>query len=670
MMAYLEFKNVNFSFIQENETVLILKDCSFVFPKKGLVSILGESGVGKSTVLNLIAGYLNSYSGKIIRDYNLEQTGFVFQNLYLLDHLKVKDNILLGKILNGESRKNNKIVEDLLIKVNLRGYENKKVKNLSGGQKARVAIARSLANDSKILLLDEPTGCLDSNNSIQIMELIKKISKDMLIILVTHNKDLAYKYSDDIVYIKDKKLVSQFNKKENIIKVYNNKNKLKKKKIKLSENIFLSWSFLKSRFKKVGFSLLFLSICLSLISLCLNLSTSGKQAIEDYTKSSFDYTLVNLQEKKKYDIENQDMKLIKMDVVSSKNKKILDNENIGIKFYSNLEYFLPNVISLKYNNKYIEDKIYLLPSFPSQDKLESGKIPKIHNQVIINKVLYDLLKKSKFNKNGLYFSNSVNVKSNYLGESTNDLIDIKLNFEISGVSKEKTFLNRPIIYYSYDLMSSYILNMELKNLSKLCNFITKVNVKYRIENLSYDNDTLTNFKTLAYISSPLILKKLIDEKYKDDLSIISTSIELNESITEILDSISKIVLMFLILSVVSSFFLELVIIENIYQEKKNELGIYLSFYIDINRFKDLGLGQIIIFFVINILLTLGLNYSFSLIGNYLLNLYGLPKLFSNVLDIKIMLIIFLASFIINYLCTIFPLKRMYSTDLINNLKGE
>lgn len=669
-MAYLEFKNVSFSFIQENETVLILKDCSFIFPKKGLVSILGESGSGKSTILNLIAGYLTSYKGEIIKDYPNSNTGFVFQNLYLLDHLKVKDNILLGKILNGEDRSNSKLVEELLIKVNLAGYENKKVKNLSGGQKARVAIARSLANDSKILLLDEPTGCLDSENSIQIMEIIKKLSKDILIIVVTHNKELAYKYSDEIVLIKDKKLASQFN--NTNIKSCNiaPPSKVKKKKIKLSQNIFLSWSFLKSRFKKVGFSLLFLSICLSLISLCLNLSTSGKKAIEDYTKSSFDYTLVNLQEKKKYEIENQKMQLIKMDVVSSKNQKILKNENIDIKFYSNLEYFLPNVVSLKYNTKYLEEKIYLLPSFPNKNKLQSGNVPIRYNQVIINEVLYNLLNKTSYNKNGLSYFNSVNIESKYLGENTKDLIDLKLNFEISGISKEKTFLDRPIIYYSYDLMSNYILNKEMKNLSKLCNFSSKVNVKYRIENLSYDNDTLTSFKSLAYIKEPLVLKRLIDEKYNEDLTLISTSIELNESISEILDSISKIVLIFLILSVVSSLFLELVIIENIYQEKKIELGIYLSFYIDLDRFKSLGIGQIIIFFIINILLTLGLTYSFSILGNYLLNLYGLPKLFSNVVDIKTLSIIFIVSFVINYICTIFPLKRMYSTDLISNLKGE
>ena len=669
-MAYLEFKNVSFSYIQENETVLILKDCSFIFPKKGLVSILGESGSGKSTILNLIAGYLTSYKGEIIRDYPLSNTGFVFQNLYLLDHLKVKDNILLGKILNGENRSNSKLVEELLIKVNLAGYENKKVKNLSGGQKARVAIARSLANDSKVLLLDEPTGCLDSENSIQIMELIKKLSKDILIILVTHNKELAYKYSDEIVLIKDKKLVRQFNNVNIKPCQITPPSKVKNKKIKLSENIFLSWSFLKSRFKKVGFSLLFLSICLSLISLCLNLSSSGKKAIEDYTKSSFDYTLVNLQEKKKYEIENQQMQLIKMDVVSSKNKKILENENINIKFYSNLEYFLPNVISLKYNNKYLEEKIYLLPSFPNKDKLQSGTIPLRYNQVIINKVLYDLLNKTNYNQKGLSYFNSVNIESKYLGENTKDLIDLKLNFEISGISKEKTFLDRSIIYYSYDLMSNYILNMEMKNLSKVCNFSSKVNIKYRIENLSYENDTLTSFKSLAYIDNPLILKKLIEEKYKDDLTLISTSIELNESITEILDSISKIVLIFLILSVISSLFLELVIIENIYQEKKIELGIYLSFYIDLSRFKSLGIGQIIIFFIINILFTLVLTYSFYMLGNYLLNLYGLPELFSNGVDIKTLSIIFIVSFIINYICTIFPLKRMYSTDLISNLKGE
>lgn len=669
LMAYLEFEKLSFSYIKDNNTLTILKDCSFRFPNVGLVSFLGESGVGKTTILNLIAGFITNYQGKIKRNYNINETGYVFQNLYLIEHLKVKDNILLGKILNGEDLKSNyKEVKKLLSQVNMEGYENKKVKELSGGQKARIALLRSIANKSKVLLLDEPTGCLDSQNAINIMEIIKKLSKDMLIIMVTHNKQLANQYSDYILQIQNKKIVSSTPVKNNV-ESFQVESKPKKGKIRIYENVFLSLSFLKSKLKKVVFSLLFMSICFCLMCVSLNLTFSGKKALEDYTKGNMDYTTINLQQKKKYQLKNNSMSLIKLDLLDSKYKKKI-KENFEIDFYSNLEYFLPSAISLKYNGIFYDEKVSLLPCFPQIEKLESGLIPTKYNDIIINKPLYNFLKTKNYNKKGLSYLSSNSVESRYLSTSVNDLVEFDLKFNIVGISKENTLFNKFIIYYPYTLMKDYIFSYKLKNLTELCNFSYDVNLGYRIENLSYENDLLTSLKTLAYVKDPLLFNEYIKTNFKDEISIYSTTIDLNNSILELMDSISKLVILFLILSVISSLFLEIVIVENLYQDKKKELAIYLSFHINKKQFLRLGKGQVYILFSLNMFITF-LNYIIiSLLGNYFLNKFNLPKFFSLSIDFKIVIIIMLVSFVINYIASIFPLKGMYDSNLLSSLKGE
>lgn len=669
MMAYLEFKKLSFSYIKDNNVLTILKDCSFRFPNKGLVSFLGESGVGKTTILNLIAGFILDYKGEIVRNYEIENTGYVFQNLYLIEHLKVKDNILLGKILNGEDLKSNyKNVNNLLNLVNMPNLENKRVKELSGGQKARIALLRSIANKSKVLLLDEPTGCLDSINATNIMEIIKKLSKDMLIIIVTHNKELALKYSDYILKIQNKKIVSS-KPIANNIETIKKEDKFKKGKIRMYENIFLSLSFLKSKLKKVVFSLLFMSICFCLMCVSLNLTFSGKRALEDYTKGNLDYTVINLQQRKKYQLKNNEMSIIKLDLLDSNYKKKI-KENYNIEYYSNLEYFLPSVISLKYNGVFYDEKVSLLPCFPSLDKIESGSLPSKYNDIIINKALYNFLKENKYNSKGLSFLSSNSIESKYLSNSVNDLVEFNFKFNICGISKENTLFNKFIIYYPYTLMSEFIFSYKLENLTKLCNFSYDVNLGYRIKNLSYENDLLTNFKTLAYVENPLDFNEFINSNYKEEITIYSTSIDLNNSILELMDSISKLVILFLILSVISSLFLEIVIIENLYQDKKKELAIYLSFHIDKKQFLRLGKGQVYILFAINMLLTFLNYFVISIFGNFILNKYNLPLFFSLSIDFKIVIIIMVISFIINYIASIFPLKGMYDSDLLSSLKGE
>ncbi len=220
----LELKNVGKSFkIGNKEEFVALENVNFAFEKGEFVSIVGPSGSGKSTLLNIIAGLDFPTSGELIigdktskkfkkRDWDLyrkNNIGFVFQNFNLIEHLTALENVEIVMNLIGLSySKRRKRAIELLKDVGLEKHINHRPSELSGGQKQRVAIARALANDPDIILADEPTGALDRHTGTQIMELIKQVAKEKLVIMVTHNNELALEYSSRIIKVRDGKIES------------------------------------------------------------------------------------------------------------------------------------------------------------------------------------------------------------------------------------------------------------------------------------------------------------------------------------------------------------------------------------------------------------------------------------------------------------------------------
>lgn len=222
----LELKNINKSYTTGEFTQQALKNINLKFRKSEFVAILGPSGSGKTTMLNIIGGLdqydsgdlvINNKSTKKFKNkdwdaYRNNCVGFIFQNYNLISHLSILDNVELGMTLSGEGAKERKKrAIEVLKKVGLYEHAHKKPNQLSGGQMQRVAIARALVNNPDIILADEPTGALDSKTSVQIMELIKEIAKDKLVIMVTHNSELAYTYANRIVEFKDGEVVDDTN---------------------------------------------------------------------------------------------------------------------------------------------------------------------------------------------------------------------------------------------------------------------------------------------------------------------------------------------------------------------------------------------------------------------------------------------------------------------------
>ena len=429
---------------------IILKEIDVSFPKSGFTSILGPSGSGKTTLLNIIGGldkytsgelYINGINTKNYKDkdwdnYRNNKIGFIFQNYNLLEHLNVIENVKIPLSIKNISNKekNNKAIK-YLKQVGLENHFYDRVNTLSGGEKQRVSIARSLISNPSILLCDEPTGALDTQNSIAIMNILKDISKDKLVIMVTHNEELANIYSDRIITIKDGIINSDSNpyKGKNI---NNNKNK-KNKKMSVKTCINISFNNLLTKKKRTILTSLAASIGIIGISLILSLSNGVKEYISKEQRNTFNsYPIEIKEEELKYSgIENSNTKEItcnknmictKDDISNSnevidslalkknnlsKFKQFLDNNN-EIKKYSNINYNYDlelNIYSLKYNkvnptNKTFtnnilgitDNTIFKKINMNNDYKLIKGKYPKKYNELLLivdkdNKINMSLL---------------------------------------------------------------------------------------------------------------------------------------------------------------------------------------------------------------------------------------------------------------------------------------
>lgn len=263
-----------------------LDDVSISFRDQEFVAILGPSGSGKTTLLNVIGGLdrydkgdmiINGKSTKNFTEtdwdaYRNNTVGFIFQNYNLISHLSIVANVELGMTLSGvPAKKRHEKAIKALTEVGLKDHIDKKPNQLSGGQMQRVAIARAIANDPDILLCDEPTGALDTETSVQIMELIKKLSKDRLVIMVTHNPELAEQYATRIVRFQDGKILSD----SDPYTPHDVKDTFKLKRTKMSYWNAIKLSFTNIMTKKARTTLTAFASSIGIISIAVVLALSN-----------------------------------------------------------------------------------------------------------------------------------------------------------------------------------------------------------------------------------------------------------------------------------------------------------------------------------------------------------------------------------------------------------
>lgn len=393
----LKLKSIYKSYISSKKNrVDALTDINISFETKGLIFVLGASGSGKSTLLNLIGGLDTPTSGDIFINnekifsnnsslelYRNNYISFIFQDFNLLSNLTVYENISMVYGENNPESVREK-VQNILTKVNLSGYEERYPNELSGGEIQRVAIARALSNDSAIILADEPTGNLNKENGKNICEILKKISSNKLVIVVSHNEDLANEFADRIIKLEDGKIIDDVI----VNEIKNDKTEFIPNSQIISKKNILKLS-LKNLFdKKMRFIISMVSIILAFSVLSLSLVISGFERPHVDAKN-----IINNNVNKYLISSNQDHSWM----YNSTAKKIIEYE--GLEYIRNgVVKSINDIIEMDYelypNYQEITDESIVLPDYYLYFYAESGQVFYISNnqEVAKNEFNFDRIK--------------------------------------------------------------------------------------------------------------------------------------------------------------------------------------------------------------------------------------------------------------------------------------
>ncbi len=503
----LELKKVKKSFkLSKKQEFVALDDVNLSFEKGEFVSIVGPSGSGKSTLLNLIAGLDFPTSGELVigektskkfkkKDWDLyrkNNVGFIFQNFNLIEHLTALENVEIVMNLIGlsYSKRRERAIE-LLKKVGLENHINHRPSELSGGQKQRVACARALANDPDIILADEPTGALDKKTGKQIMELIKSIAKDKLIIMVTHNNELAEEYSSRIVRVMDGRIESDtVLKKENI----NNTESTLKKKDK-SMSFFEAFKLsLRNMGKKKGRVLITtIAGCIGIIGFTLITGLgNGANIYIDKQLNKFASANVIILEKATKQTNLQGKEEISTTKNNEDYNKILNDEYIKSKVSSTRKFMILNTatIRVKQENenttqtKKEEHSGFNIYSLADENHLEflkenlDGKIPvEGKNEVLINQsTARKLLKDLELDDKDLKSSIGKTIVLTLNMSNTN--LKFEKEFIVSGVVNELD-LGMANVYYNYNDVTKWTQGVDIQG-KTLYTFLTETVYVYEL----------------------------------------------------------------------------------------------------------------------------------------------------------------------------------------------
>lgn len=413
----IELKNICKEYKAKNRVVTkALNNINIKLPSSGLVFVLGKSGSGKSTLLNLIGCMDKVTSGNILindkdisklsesklNDYRNSCFGFIFQEHNLIEKFSVYDNLKLPCALKKLKYKKDDY-DKILNSVSLDNLGYRRVNELSGGQKTRVSIARALIKNPNVILADEPTGNLDSTNSIQIFEILKNISKDRLVIVVTHDTEYAYKYGDRVIEIEDGNIT-----KDNIVNQINEDNKeIKIVKSRLSFVDAIKFSSMNLRRKTIRLIVISIIISVTLTLFGYSYLMSDIDIINTHVKTMIDNNETEMILVKKIpgknlsdinpalNISDEEIKYIRNNITNNIEltyRLVLDNEFMELE--KNMDFENPN-LELTYNAYY--NHTYTESTFieKSKESLESlkliGSAPADNNDIAIYKVLADYL---------------------------------------------------------------------------------------------------------------------------------------------------------------------------------------------------------------------------------------------------------------------------------------
>ena len=668
-----EVKNLTKEFIVNKKKNIVINNLSFFLPSKGMYFIVGESGSGKSTLLNLIEGLILPTKGSIkINNHRIDklkndekvefykkEVGILFQSFNLFNDLTVLENLKITSLIKEENDEEN--IKRYLSKFKIYEKINQKVYTLSGGEKQRLALIRALINKPRIILADEPTGALDNASSIILMDELKKISENSLILIVTHNLELVKKYADG--YLKFLPKGYELN---NILKENpsNNVNIIKKNKLLIKDKINFYFPLLKRNLIKNFNKNLFTSLSI-IFSLFISLfSFSFYFNIKNYS-SSLIYTYPNYNVFEVYksfssSINGSSLSIERKEKVEDKEiREGLNNNNFeNFDVFESFDYFFKNNIvtidNIEYKNLIFE------PSFEL-----------INNEVMVNDSFIDAYLK-EFKEGMTIHFNSSNVYkgySDYINDEIEETFIIDLDFIITKKSEEFSFLGTPKIYYSYDYFETILANLNALNFSTLEEMdISYLNLLKRAKN----NDSLTSYQSLVVVEKEKFndFYGFIEEKrIFDNLKFNSDSLTIIDSFNNIINTLFIALIFFIVMISLTSFFIIFSLTFYSYLSSKKERAILTLLGSNKKSINFVFIFEEVLVFVLSFLISICL---YNLVKPSIINLLNSILSFNLNIDLSIILVSFI--FLIYLLITIFssfiPLKMSKDIEIAKELKEE
>lgn len=699
-MSVFIIEHVYKDYIVDKKSNNVLNDINISFPECGLVSIVGKSGSGKSTLLHILMGIEKPTKGKVLfnqkdiakfndnkfSNYHLTGISMIFQHYNLFSELNALENVMTPLLMRGVSKeKAEKDAIKALKDVGMDSFIHRKVRSLSGGEKQRVAIARSIITNPKAILCDEPTGALDYKNSVEIMNILKRISENTLVIMVSHNRQLVNRYSDEIYTIKNGRIVDKISSAKKRFS-----NKYSKPKYKYSDkwiNKFFK-SHLKSNIKKNIFSIVacFISFSAMLISVGFTLGSKSSQEVAIEKNLSLCYSTVS--ESEFFDLKNSPLKYEKTLRPSLEliDEKFNDFHSLRIK--ENISYLISDFSSVYFKNNQINNYQMIpllddsLSKFGGNLLIEGESLNGEFSGVIINKEFANLLKEDNLIKKEIIITNNAPVTYN-TGDEINPFIKdtfyYSMKFQIIGIVEEFSFLNTPKIYYSYDGAVSFLKSERMENLSV-----------YLGEPISYFNylkncgsdSPVCSYSYFLFLDGVEESKeffnkiKLLSET-EDKLQVDSLSYEIRETYATFINSFSSTLIIFVAIAFLGvNFILGMISLSNFIENKKSTavmtcLGarntsiynLYLSenyFVIIFSYLISVVICPLIIKYLNNILST---KYSLD-------NLISLPFVSFLGIPFGLVIILFITSLAFSTIFTLVPMVIYRNKSIVDELRDE
>lgn len=670
---------------------------TYEFSETGFYFLYGKSGSGKSTLANLIASFEKPDEGHILYEnieinklnqinlnyYRQKIVGMVFQHYNLIEDLTVLENVILPRKII-QDKQSNAIADakKILDELNIRKLENKVCKNLSGGEKQRVAIARCLINNPKIIICDEPTGALDEKNSIQVIKLLKELSKKHLIIVISHNYDLIKIYADNILYLSDGKLKEKHNLHyNNSLKKFNFKN------IRIRFFNFIKLSIKNLLSNKIKNILIFLSTSFCIFSslIVLGFVNGSNDFLNKETYARFDYSFSSISKIDEIHIDNSFLKLNKMERLSHSElanlispypfisfginyNKLLENSSIYIDNYKLVSYSLSFVYNFDcVNNELIiagemsaTDGVYINESLDKklQEKLNiKTSLGRYINIKLFNEFKFDL------------YDNGEQISDNFVFE--------KLYF-IKGIVREFNFLTTPKIYLCYQDFDSNIKNISALNLSK---YYSKNYTWFDYIYNSSGNEEQTSFSHYIFLNDLSKIKDFdtfVDSiNSSDDIEISCDGYLLKNTFEDIVYAIKIGVFIFMILTMIGMVLIIGISSFSTFAFKKKQNAIFISLGMNIEQLFSIYILENFFTLLISLIFGFILSFIFQPIINKLIfNIFQLTDLinipFLSVFDIPLFLpfIIVFFSFFITYFSTYSPIYFSKNINISKELKDE